>query len=213
VSDLETRFNKARLEMLCDGIFTVAMTLLVLELRPPDLPKQSEPAVILHALREHSLPFLGFTLTFLLAGGSWIMHHRMFQHIRGVNRALVLLTIPFLMFVTLLPYSTSMLTAFGTRNPVGLTFYIGNQLALSSLLAAQWLVARRAGLLTGSEGDADRRRLARIILAQPAGFLLALVFALVSPNNAMAAVAISIALVTGLARRLGRPVPTRPSVS
>ena len=213
MSDTESRFNKARLEMLCDGIFTVAMTLLVLELRPPDLPKQSAPAVILHALREHSLPFLAFTLTFMLAGGCWIMHHRMFQHIRGANRALVLLTIPFLMFVTLLPYSTSMLTAFGTRNPVGLTFYIGNQFVLSGLLAVQWLVAQRAGLLTGTADDPDRRRIARMILAQPVGFLVALVVALISPENAMAAVAISIGLAAGIARRLDRPAGARQPAS
>ena len=41
MSDPETRFSKARLEMLCDGIFTVAMTLLVLELKPPDLPRHA----------------------------------------------------------------------------------------------------------------------------------------------------------------------------
>ena len=209
MSDTEIRFNKARLEMLCDGIFTVAMTLLVLELKPPDLPKHSDPAVIWHALRDHSLPFLGFVLTFVLAGGSWIMHHRLFQHIRGANRALVLLTIPFLMFVSLLPFSTSMLTAFGTRNQVGLTFYIGNQLALSTLLAVQWLVARHAGLLTGSDGDPERRRLSRVLLALPVSFLLALVVAQISPENAMAAVGISIALITALARRFDRPTPAR----
>ena len=41
----ESRFSKARLEMLCDGIFAVAMTLLVLELKPPDLPRHADPAV------------------------------------------------------------------------------------------------------------------------------------------------------------------------
>ena len=47
MSDIESRFSKARLEMLCDcSIFTVAMTLLVLELRAdPTCPKQSAPAV------------------------------------------------------------------------------------------------------------------------------------------------------------------------
>jgi len=213
MTDPGTRFNKARLEMLCDGIFTVSMTLLALELKPPELPRQTEPAVIWHALQEHALPFVGFALTFLLAGGTWIMHHRLFQHIRGANRGLVLLTIPFLMFVSLLPYSTSMLTAFGTRNPVALTFYLGNQFMLSSLLAAQWLVARHAGLLMGSGDDPDRRRIARVILAQPVSFLVALVVAQFSPGNAMAAVGITIALATGVARRLDRPSAARASAS
>ncbi len=213
MSDSETRFNKARLEMLCDGIFCVAMTLLVLELKPPDLPKASAPAVIWRALQEHSLPFLGFGLTFILAAGSWIMHHRLYQHVRGVNRAMVMLTIPFLMFVSLLPFSTSMLTAFGTRNVVGLTFYIGNQLVLSSLLALQWLVARQAGLLTGNEGDRDRRSFARMLLTQPASFLVALVVAQVSPQNGMTAVAICIMLAVALARRGDRTAAARVATS
>jgi TMEM175 potassium channel family protein len=204
MSDAETRFSKARLEMLSDGIFTVAMTLLVLELRPPDLPKPSEPAVIWHALREHSLPFLGFALTFILAGGSWIMHHRMFQHIRGANRPLVLLSIPYLMFVSFLPFSTSMLTAFGTRNPVGLTFYIGNQFALSALLALQLVAASRSGLLVGAADDPTRRRTGRIILAMPVGFLAPLAVVYFAPERTMAAIAISLALVAAIARRLDR---------
>jgi uncharacterized membrane protein len=213
MSGSEPRFNKARVEMLCDGIFCVAMTLLALELKPPDLPRQSEPAAIWEALRAHALPFLGFALTFLLAGSTWIMHHRLFQHVRGVNRGLVMLTIPFLMFVSLLPFSTSMLTAFGTRNKVGLTFYIGNQLVLSTLLAVQWLVARQSGLLTGQEGDVDRRNMGRVLLAQPASFLLALVVAQVSPQNAMTAIALTVVLFTALARRGDRAVVARAPAS
>ena len=82
---------------------------------------------------------------------------------------------------------------------------LGNQLALTSLLAVQWLVAKQAGLLTGNESDASRRSFAWALLAQPAAFLVALVVALVAPESAMVAVAISIALFTALTRRLGRP--------
>lgn len=204
MSDPETRFSKARLEMLCDGIFTVAMTLLVLELKPPDLPRHAAPAEIWHALREHSLSFLGFALTFLLAGSTWLAHHRMFQHLRTASRALVLLTIPFLMFVTLLPFSTSMLTSFGPQNPVSLTFYLGNQFALSALLALQWQVARRSGLLTGPDHDPEQRRFARFVTIQPIAFLVSLVVAYVSPRNAMLSAAILVALLNAIARRLDK---------
>ncbi len=201
MSDPDTRFSKVRLEMLCDGIFCVAMTLLVLKLKPPDLPRHSEPAAIWHALREHGLSFMGFALTFLLAGATWLAHHRMFQHLRSASRALVLLTMPFLMFVTLLPFSTSMLTAFGPQNPVSLTFYLGNQFALSALLGIQWLVASRSGLLAGSPDDPERRKFGRFVSVQPIAFLVALVVAYTSPRNAMLAAAMAIALLNGIARR------------
>jgi uncharacterized membrane protein len=208
MSDPETRFSKARLEMLCDGIFTVAMTLLVLDLKAPDLPRHAAPDEIWHALREHALSFLGFGLTFLLAGGCWIAHHRLFQHLRGASKTLVLLTIPFLMFVTLLPFSTLMLTAFGPQSPVSLTFYLGNQFALSALLALQWLVAQRTGLLSGTDADPDRRRFGRFVLIQPISFLLSLVVVYISPRNAMLSVVISIALLNGIARRRDKAKPS-----
>jgi uncharacterized membrane protein len=207
----DTHFSKARLEMLCDGIFTVAMTLLVLELKPPDLPRHSEPAVIWHALREHALSFVGFGLTFVLAGASWIAHHRLFQHLRSASRALLLLTIPFLMFVTLLPFSTSMLTAFGPQNTVSLTFYLGNQFALSALLAIQWLVARQSGLLTGTTDDPERRKFARFVTIQPFCFLISIAVAYVSPRNAMLAAAMSIGVLNGLGRRLDKTRTARAS--
>ena len=147
MSSADTQFSKVRLETLCDGIFAIAMTLLVLELKPPELPRHAATADIWHALREHGLAFMGFALSFLLAGQFWILHHISFNYLRHANRALAILTIPFLMFVSLLPFSTSMLTAFGLRSPVGLGFYLGNQFMLATFLAAQWLMAKRQGLL------------------------------------------------------------------
>jgi uncharacterized membrane protein len=212
MSDPETRFSRVRLEMLCDGIFTVAMTLLVLELKPPSLPRHAESAAIWHALREHALSFVGFGLTFLLAGQTWILHHRLFQHLRSANRALVLLTIPFLMFVSLLPFSTSMLTAFGPQNPVSLTFYLGNQFALSALLATHWLVARLSGLLAGTDDDPERRRFERLICIQPICFLMSLAVVYISPRNAMLSAALSLALLNGIARRVDKFRTVRASV-
>ena len=211
MSDSETGFSKVRLEMLCDGIFCVAMTLLVLELKTPDLPKRASSAEILHALREHGLSFLGFGLTFVLAGQFWILHHRLFQYLRGVNRALVALTIPFLMFVSLLPFSTSMLTAFSLRQPVSLMFYLGNQFVLSTLLAAQWLLARRSGLLSETGDTARRRVFERLIYLQPICFLVSLPLAYISPRNAMLSVALTWAVLNVIGRRADKVRAARAS--
>lgn len=206
----DNRFSKARLEMLCDGIFAIAMTLLVLELKVPELPKDTPVPEIWHALREHGLSFFGFALTFLLAGQIWISHHRLFQYLRGANRALAMLSIPFLMFVSLLPFSTSMLTAYGPRHPVALTFYIGNQFVLSALLAAQWLVARRSGLLAGVDADADHR-FARFITLQPISLLIALVFVHISPRYALLAVLVSWIVLNAVTQRIQKARAARAS--
>jgi len=202
MSSADTQFSKARLEMLCDGIFAIAMTLLVLELKPPELPHTATTTEILHALREHGLAFTGFVLSFLLAGLFWILHHISFNYLRHANRALAMLTIPFLMFVSLLPFSTSMLTAFGLRNPVGLTFYLGNQFMLAALLAAQWLVAKRYGLLTESDGSAKRRRFELMICSQPISFAVATLVVFIVPRQALLAAAITQSAIAVTSRRL-----------
>jgi uncharacterized membrane protein len=200
MSGADAQFSKARLEMLCDGIFAIAMTLLVLELKPPDLPRQASSAEILHALREHGLAFVGFGLSFLLAGQFWILHHVSFNYLRKASRSLALLTIPFLMFVSLLPFSTSMLTAFSLRQPVGLVFYFGNQFMLAALLAVQWLTAKRQGLLTESDGSAKRRRFELMICLQPISFAISLALVFVAPAQAMLALATTQAAI-GLATK------------
>lgn len=212
MSDTESEFSKLRLEMLCDGVFAIAMTLLALELKVPDLPRQASSAEIWHALREHGLPFFGFVLTFALAGTFWIAHHMLFQYLRGVNRGLAFLTIPFLMFVALLPFTTSMLTSFSLRQPVGLLFYMADQFMLSVLLAAHWLVATRAGLLSPSGDNAQRREFGRMVYLQPIGFAVALAFVYIAPRNAMGAFAVTQSLLAALSRRMGK-TSTAPAAS
>src|SRR6266508_1783148 len=75
MSTADTQFSKVRLEMLCDGIFAIAMTLLVLELKPPDVGRHASSAEILAGLREHVPPIVGFVMSFILAGQFWLLHH------------------------------------------------------------------------------------------------------------------------------------------
>jgi uncharacterized membrane protein len=128
-----------------------------------------------------------------------VLHHISFNYLRQANRSLAVLTITFLMFVSLLPFSTSMLTAFGLRNPVGLVFYLGNQFVLAALLAMQWLMAQQQGLLTASDGSAKRRRFELMIFTQPISFGVAIGVVFIAPRRALFAAAMTqivLALVT-----------------
>jgi uncharacterized membrane protein len=131
----ETTFSKARIEMLCDGVFAIAMTLLVLELKVPELPKMTPPAEVWHALGEHRLSYLAFVLTFMLAGSFWLQHHVLFHYLGRATRSMALLNLVFLMFVSLLPFSTSLFAKFGPQQ-VGFACYFGNQFILSLLLVS-----------------------------------------------------------------------------
>ena len=60
--------SKGRIEALSDGVFAIAMTLLVLELKIPDLPKDASQAELLSKLRDMLPHFYSYALTFILAG-------------------------------------------------------------------------------------------------------------------------------------------------
>jgi uncharacterized membrane protein len=197
----ETQFSKERIEMLCDGVFAIAMTLLVLDLKVPELPKHTAGIEIWHALREHGLSFFAFALTFALAGQFWLVHHILFHYLKHATRVIAALNLVFLMFVSLLPFTTSMFATFGSQQ-AGMLPYIANQFILASLIGVQWLVARSQGLLTGAPADPKRQRFVLIIAALPTLFGLLLIAEVIIPGSLAWALLPGVVIVRILSRRV-----------
>src|SRR5436190_5165844 len=137
--------SKGRIEALSDGVFAIAMTLLVLELKIPDLPKDTSQTELLSQLRELGPHFYSYALTFILSGVFWVFHHFTFHFIRHTTRVLLWLNTVFLMFVSLLLFSTHLMGDL-MRHSVALMFYFGNQTVLALLLKALWIYAQHAGI-------------------------------------------------------------------
>jgi uncharacterized membrane protein len=197
-------FSKARIEALSDGVFAIAMTLLVLEIKVPELPREVAPVELWHATIEHWPIFFSFLVTFMLAGQFWLWHHVLCHYTRRVDRVLALLTVVFLMFVSLLPFSTAMLGAFTLRQPVSLALYFGNQLALGVMLNVKWWYSRRRGLLAIEPHDAVAARFQFQMLGHPVSCVVALLAVAVDPILSFRAFVITFMLTTGLAARRGR---------
>jgi uncharacterized membrane protein len=151
--------SKGRVEALTDGIFAIVMTLLVLELKVPDLPHTAGQGEIVAKLRELRPFFFSFAITFVLSGSFWFFHHVLFHFVRQVTRPLVWLNIAFLMFVSLLPFSTNFMGHF-IRQPIPVMFYFGNQFVLALLLKAQWIYAERQGLINPEANAVWRKHFA-----------------------------------------------------
>jgi hypothetical protein len=75
-----------RLVAFSDGVFAITITLLVLEIKPP-----TDYQNLLHGLAVLWPSYLAYALTFLFIGQVWVNHHVMFDHIRGADRAVLLL--------------------------------------------------------------------------------------------------------------------------
>jgi uncharacterized membrane protein len=146
--------GKSRIEALSDGVFAIAMTLLVLKLEVPEHQHSNEE--MLRQLLDLRPQFMSYVVTFLIAGGFWFLHHLTFHYIRHVTAFLVWVNLLFLMFVSLLPFSAGLMGHL-FMHPVSQFFYFGNMLAIALLLNLHWLYARRGDLVIDAEtADASR---------------------------------------------------------
>ncbi|HEY7163925.1 MAG TPA: TMEM175 family protein [Candidatus Binatia bacterium] len=132
--------GKNRIEALSDGIFAIVMTLLILEFKIPSLPLDAPNVDVAPALFALWPKFVSYFVTFVSLGFFWVGHHIMYHAIRRADRTLLWLNIFFFMFVSLLPFSTSVLNAF----PQALIapFVFGANLAIVGwILFCQWIYA------------------------------------------------------------------------
>jgi uncharacterized membrane protein len=133
--------SKSRIEALSDGVFSIAMTLLVLKLEVPEVMHHESDHAMLQQLLALAPEFTTYVVTFLIAGRFWFLHHLAFHFIRNVNEALLWINLIFLMLVSLLPFSAGLMSHLFVH-PVSQLFYFGNQLALAVLLNAHWHYAK-----------------------------------------------------------------------
>ncbi len=122
--------TKGRLESLSDGIFAFAMTLLVVGLALPDksrIIQTNEFAVDLIGSLQSD--FFHYILAFLILGAFWIGHHLMLHPVKRIDKVYVWLNLATLMFVALLPFSTSFSGDF-PRVPLGSVVFEANLFAI-----------------------------------------------------------------------------------
>ena len=150
-----TMLSKGRMEALTDGIFAIAMTLLVLELKVPDLPKSVSATELLHKIGEEMPSLFSFMLSFLYCGLLWVMHHLAMHFVRHLQIGLVWLNLVFLMSISTMPFSCGLLAHF-LRNRAAQEIYFANMFVAAALLAAQWLLARKKKLI--NDDDPARQR-------------------------------------------------------
>jgi uncharacterized membrane protein len=133
---------KGRIEALSDGIFAVAMTLLVLDIKSPSNRSFETGAALIAYLATLEHSFAMYAISFFVLAIFWIAHHLLFHFVRHVDRRLLWHNIAFLLLVTFVPFSTDLLGDQG-HLMLPVLVYGANLLALGSLLALQlrYLVA------------------------------------------------------------------------
>jgi uncharacterized membrane protein len=147
--------TKSRLESLTDGIFAFAMTLLVIGLNLPD----KSTIVLSNGFAANFLlslysDFFHYVLAFLILGAFWLSHHIELHPLQRMNRIYVWLNLGTLMFVALLPFSTSFSGDF-PGVPLGSIVFQLNLLIIGVGMYLQWKYATGKACLV--EPGLDRR--------------------------------------------------------
>lgn len=135
-------FGTTRIEALADGIFAVAMTLLVLDVKLPDGEVYTSDHALLERLLSLEHTFVIYFISFIVLGMFWVGHHAHFHYIRYVDHTLLWINLLFLFMITSVPFGTDLLgTHSGLRLPY--LYYGAKVLLLSALLIGQIVYLRR----------------------------------------------------------------------
>ena len=173
--------SSSRLETFSDGVFAIAATLLILDVR-------AGPGELGGQLRHIWPSYVAYAVSFLTIGIIWINHHTVFTQIRRVDRRFLLINVAFLMLVAFIPFPTSLIASHLRDNdlePAALVY--GATLVLTALLFnLLWFYASLGHRLLRT--DADPRVISGISRSYLPGPVIYLVATLVAPVSPIASV-------------------------
>ena len=158
--------NLDRLAALSDGIFAVAMTLLVLELHIPAAARVHSERELLTALSALGPQWITYAMSFLTLGILWAGQQTQLNHLREGTRDLTWIHLGFLFTITLMPLSTNLLTEFITFRAALVVYWL-NILIPGLMLYWSWTHAVHHNLIKPDTPDEIRASICRrIITAQ-----------------------------------------------
>jgi uncharacterized membrane protein len=169
--------TKYRLEAFSDGVFAIAITILILNIRLPETDKvHLEQALI--SLAPH---FLAYAMSFVIIGLYWIAHHTSFHNVAKVNGAFLWLNMLLLLFISFMPFPAYLLGKYPLEQfPLilyGLTLIAANAMAFNMT----WYTCYHPELLTEPFTLKDFRKQFPLYIIINGAYLVAILIASVLP--------------------------------
>jgi uncharacterized membrane protein len=200
--------STSRIEAFSDGVFAIAITLLVLEIHVPEDPENG----LGRALLEQWPIYASYVVSFFIIGIIWINHHAIFDHLVRADRNLLFLNLLLLLWIGLLPWPTNVLGTYmregGADERVAAVLYTGVMTLMGASFGALWTYATRHRHLLGEtlSDEEIRVRTRRFAIGTPV-YAFAMLVALVS---APVCLAINALLAVYYALPAGGAMPHRP---
>ncbi len=139
-NELKKEFQLERMILFSDAVFAIAITLLVIEIKVPEIEKaELTEGKLLQALA-HLIPkFFGFIISFMFIGIYWTVHHRLFGYVINYTPKLLMLNLFFLFAVALMPFSTAFYSEYVMKHVITpVIFYTANIILLGLFNLLMW---------------------------------------------------------------------------
>jgi uncharacterized membrane protein len=173
----------ARLEAFSDGVFAIAITLLVLDLAIPST--QDSARHLLEAIGDEWPGYLGYVVSFSTVGALWLGHSAITDYLAYADTTLMRLNLLLLFVVSFLPFPTRLLADFATTTyraeRVAVTFYGLTLFAAGVLLSLLWRYSARAGLIRPDTSDQEITLLSSRLTPGLGGYAVLIVIGLFAP--------------------------------
>jgi uncharacterized membrane protein len=194
-----------RIVFFSDAVMAIAMTLLAVDLKIPQIAGSLNAEQLGQTLSSMSPQFISFFISFMLVGIYWAFHLRMFRFIKRSGGGLILLNLIFLLAIVMLPFTSNLVGAYGNL-ALADVLYASNAAFVGLAALLIWLYATHGRRLVGEDLDAGVIRLVLIGgLGAPLGFLLSIPVALLDPSATQYVWWFVPGGVTIILRRLMRP--------
>ena len=175
-----------RIVNFSDGVFAIVITLLILDIRVPDIPENLVSQELPSRILDLGPKFVSYVISFVVIAIYWQVHHRTFRPIRTYDRTLLWLNFLFLMTVSFLPFPTSLLGEYN-KEQLSVVIYAATAATASLLLVGiSWYATSGHRLVAPDSIDDELERKQRVQgLAVPVVFLLSIGISFFSPKAAM----------------------------
>ncbi len=180
--------SASRVEAFSDGVLAIAITLLILEVKVPEV---ESPSGLARALADTWPSYVTYLVTFGVIGIMWVNHHALFERIKVVNRTLMFLNLLLLMTISFLPFPTALLARYlrvgGQDASVAAAVYSLNALCIALAFSAMWRYLSRtpAVLADGFTTEMARTALKRAGIG-PVIYAATIVIAFINPYLCLA---------------------------
>jgi uncharacterized membrane protein len=178
-------FQVERIAFFSDAVFAIAITLLIIEFRPPRITATSTYNEVWGELKDMKFKLFALLISFVLVINYWMRHHQLFRHIHNYNKRIIMANMAILFPIIFFPFTTSFLYESINSNQNALLipyrlFFLNNLLAAVLTYYFYWLVIKKEKQFTYPMPQEEQTKFQITLGAVIASFTLVLVLSFIS---------------------------------